>query len=86
MCKSPHYGTTSPRWLYDYINSVAETPPRHLYDLTEFEAVQARHVQSIAHSRKSYGECSCATMPNQVKRSFWEALTAVVNRVLRKGT
>ena len=86
MCASRYYGTSPPQWLYDYINSVAETPPRHLYDLTEFEAVQARHVQSIAHSRKSYGECSCATMPNQVKRSFWEALTAVVNRVLRKGT
>ena len=80
LCTSPYHGTSSPQWLYDYINSVAETPPRNLFDLTEFEEVRARHVQSHG----SYGACSCATMPGLVKRSFWEALTAVVHRTLEK--
>jgi len=80
MCISPYYGNSSPQWIYDYIDSVAGTPPRNLFDLTEFEEVRARHVQSHG----SYGACSCATMPIQVKRSFWEALTAVVHRTLEK--
>ena len=75
----------SPQWLYDYINSViravAGTPPRHLFDLTEFENVMARHVQSV---NPSYGSCLCATMPSKVKRSFWEALTTVVQRAIEK--
>jgi len=84
MCTRPYQGISSPQWLYDYINSAAGTPPRHLFDLTEFDNVLARHVQSqIEHS--PYGPCSCATMPSQVKRSFWEALTAVVHRVLEKA-
>ena len=80
LCTSPYHGTSSPHWLYDYINSVAETPLTNLFDLTEFEEVLARHVQSY----RSYGTCSCATMPSQIKRSFWEALTAVVQRALEK--
>ena len=80
MCISPYYGNSSPQWIYDYIDSVAGTPPRNLFDLTEFEEVRARHVQSHG----SYGACSCATMPSQVKRSFWEALTAVFHRTLEK--
>jgi hypothetical protein len=69
-----------PQWLYDYIKSIAETP--HLFDLTEFETAWGRHVQSYASS--FYGACACATMPSQVKRSFWKALTAVVHRTLEK--
>ena len=80
LCTSPYHSTSSPHWLYDYINSVAETPLTNLFDLTEFEEVLARHVQSY----RSYGTCSCATMPSQIKRSFWEALTAVVQRALEK--
>jgi hypothetical protein len=82
-CTSARYGTTTPpQWLYDYINSVAGTSPRNLFDLTEFEEVLARHVQS--HGSSGYGVCSCATMPIQVKRSFWEAFTAFVYRTLEK--
>ena len=77
-CTTSRRGNSSPQWLYDYINSIAGTP--HLFDLTEFENVRASHVQSHG----SYGPCSCATMPSQVKRSFWEALTAVVQRTLEK--
>ena len=79
-CRRPHCGSSpSPHWLYDYIDSIAVTP--HLFDLTEFEDARARHVQSLF---SSYGGCSCATMLSPVKRTFWEALTAVVNRALAK--
>jgi hypothetical protein len=78
-CSRPSYGASSPQWLYDYINSIAGTP--HLFDLTEFEDARARHVQSLG---SSYAACSCATMLSPVKRTFWEALTAVVNRTLEK--
>ena len=81
ICASPYHGNTSPQWLHEYINSVAGTLPRHLYDFTEFEEVRARHVQNF---NSSYGPCSCATMPNDVKRSFRDALTAVVHGVLEK--
>jgi hypothetical protein len=75
------YGPTFPQWLYDYIDwiAVTGTPPRHLFDLTEFENVLERHVESF---RSIYGPCSCSAMPSQVKQSFWEALTAVVQRAL----
>ena len=68
-----------PQWLTDYINSVTETP--HLFDLTELENVLARHVH---HYGRSYGICTCAGIPSQVKRSFWEALTAVVHRAIER--
>ena len=75
------YSTTSPQWPNDYINSIAQTvagtPQRHIFDLTEFENVVARHISS-------FGQCSCATMPSQVKWSFWEALTAIIQRTLEK--
>jgi hypothetical protein len=78
-CRRHYYAPSHPQWLYDYINSIAETP--HLFDLTEFEDIRARHVESYS---SSHGICSCATMPTQVKRSFWEALTALVHRTLEK--
>jgi hypothetical protein len=76
-CTRPSYGASSPQWLYDYINSIAGTP--HLFDLAEFEDARARHVQSLG----SYA-CSCASMLSPLKRTFWETLTAVVNRTLEK--
>jgi hypothetical protein len=78
-CSSYHANRPRLQWLYDYINSIAETP--HLFDLNEFEDVRARHAESIS---SSYGDgpCSCATMLSSVRRSFWEALTAVVHRTL----
>ena len=83
MCASPYYGTTPPQWLYDYINSIAGTP--HLFDLTEFEDVRASHVRSRDGYHPSYETCSCSsTMSSQVRRTFWEALTAVVHRTLEK--
>ena len=78
-CASPYHGTSSPQWLYDYINSITETP--HLFDLNEFEDARTRHVQSYT---SSYRVCSCVTMSSQVRRTFWEALTTVVNRTIEK--
>jgi hypothetical protein len=78
-CRRPPYYNAAPaQWLYDYMYSVGENPPRNLFDPTEFEIALAYHVQS------QRGGCSCATMPSPVKRSFWEALMAVVHRVLEK--
>ena len=67
-------------WLYNYINSIPETP--HLFDLAEFEIALASH---ILRHHGSYDDLRlCATTPTQVKRTFCEALTAVFNRVLEK--
>jgi hypothetical protein len=86
-CRHPYHSTVThyPQWLYDYINSIAVTP--HLFDLTEFEDVRARHAESISTSYgygPQDGPCSCATMLSPIKRSFWGALTAVVHRTLEK--
>ena len=81
ICESPFLSACPPQWLYEYLNSVAEAPPGYLFDLTQFEEVWRRHVES--HSI-SYGACACATMPSHVRRSFWEALKVVVHRALEK--
>jgi hypothetical protein len=83
-CRKPLKKSSSPDWLYDYINSLAEDFPRNtttIFDLTEFENERARHVQS--HS-SSLGVCSCATMPSQVKRTFCDALRVVIDRALER--
>jgi len=81
-CGKPYDNSSFPQWLYDYINSVERTS--HLFDLIEFESAWARHIQSHV---SSYGACICcsADVPSQVKRYFWEALTAVVHRTLEKA-
>ena len=81
-CTNLYYGnSSSPQWLYDYVNTVGETP--HRFDLTEFENARTCHVQNTLSSTSSRA-CSCATMLSQVKRSFWEAFTAVVHRTIEK--
>jgi len=78
-CTRSHFDSSSPQWLYDYINSIPETP--HLFDLTEFETAWAHHVQSYV----SYdGACTCAGIHSRVKHTLWEALTVVVHRTLEK--
>ena len=63
-----------PRWLDDYIDSIAEAP--HLFDLIEFENVRARHITG--------SNCPCAGVSNQTIRAFWDALTAVVHGIIEK--
>ncbi|KAH9053905.1 hypothetical protein EDB87DRAFT_145037 [Lactarius vividus] len=79
-CNTPYtspYIDSFPRWLDDYIGSIAETP--YLFDLIEFESTWARHIQSNNSS------CSCVGISSQVIRIFWEALTDVVHRAIGKG-
>ena len=78
MCTRPYFGTSSPQWLYDYIDSIAGTP--HFFDLTEFENVRTRHIFGYGPGY----DCSCAKITSQVIRSFKEALTTVVQRTLEK--
>jgi len=68
-----------PRWLDDYIGSIAEAP--HLFDLIEFEGAWARHNQDNNYTSS---KCSCVGISSQVIRTFWEALTAVVHRTIEK--
>ena len=71
------YREAFPQWLGDYINSIAEAP--HIFDPVEFENTWARHIQDNISAK-----CSCARIPGQVKRAFWEALTAVVCGTIEK--
>jgi hypothetical protein len=90
-CTRPqHRGTTTlvssfPEWIDEYINSIAGTP--HQFDRIVFENTWLHHIQS--HVYVSYGSysptaqiCQCASIPSQVIRTFWEALTSVVHRMI----
>jgi hypothetical protein len=63
-----------PQWINAYVKSIADAP--HLFDPIDFKSAWARHIQSSA--------CSCASMPSEVIRSFWEALTTVVHTTIEK--
>ena len=85
LCTSPKTDPCFPQWIDDYINSMAETP--HLIDLFEFENTWVRHIKNHIYSFRrhvSFGTCSCASIPSQVIRTLWEALTSVVHRTLEK--
>ena len=70
-----HYSSnTFPQWLNSYIDTLAEAP--HLFDLVEFENAWTHHMQERS--------CSCVGISNQVRRAFWDALTAVVRGVIEK--
>ncbi|KAH8985657.1 hypothetical protein EDB86DRAFT_2328595 [Lactarius hatsudake] len=68
-----------PRWLDDYIESLAEA--LHLFDLIEFENIRARHIKD--ESRRS--TCPCVAISSQAIRAFWEALTAVIHGTIEKA-
>ena len=109
FCSKSHSASVGlesfPRWLGDYIRSIARTP--HLFGLIEFEDAWARHIKQIqdsysqSHSCSSYSydsydsydsyhrssyshspSCSCVGISNQLRRTFWEALTACVDRAI----
>ncbi|KAI9442000.1 hypothetical protein BJY52DRAFT_1216947 [Lactarius psammicola] len=75
-CGTPPSGTsdTIPRWLGDYIESLAQAP--HLFDLVEFESALARHIKDRPQHPTT---CPCVGIPSQTIRDFWEALTTVVH-------
>ena len=69
-----------PPWLDNYIESIAGAP--HLFDLIEFEDVWARHVKEM---QTSYSRsCSCVDISSQLRRAFWNALAAFVDRAIDK--
>ncbi|KAH9174301.1 hypothetical protein EDB89DRAFT_1904510 [Lactarius sanguifluus] len=80
-CSIPYsYSDSFPQWLDDYIGSIAEAP--HLFDLIEFESAWARHIQDNSYTSS---KCSCVGISNQVIRTFWGALTAIVHRAIEKA-
>ncbi|KAH9167992.1 hypothetical protein EDB89DRAFT_1639933 [Lactarius sanguifluus] len=68
-----------PKWIDDYIGSIAEAP--HLFDLIEFESAWARHIQDNSYTSS---KCSCVGIPSQTIRTFWGSLTAAVHRTVEK--
>ena len=68
-----------PQWLDKYIESVAGA--LHLFDPVEFEIEWARHIKE---AKTLYRTCSCLDIrhTSQLRRVFWEALTAVVHRTI----
>ena len=68
-----------PRWLGEYIDSIAAFP--HLLDLIVFENVRAHHIKKETCRSTT---CSCVDISSQVIRAFWEALTAFVHRAIEK--
>ena len=69
-----------PQWLDDYIESIADAP--HLFDLSEFENERVRHIKNGTYRSVT---CSCTDISSEVKRAFWEALTAVVRGSIAKA-
>ncbi len=84
-------GQAFPRWLDDYIDSIAEAP--HLLDLAELENARARHIKDCFRPKPNSSNrvirpplelCSCLDIPSQTMRAVWGALEAVVRRTMVK--
>lgn len=65
-----------PSWLDQYIDSIGNAPNQ--FDLVEFNIVMARHIS------ESKDGCRCASIPGQTIRSFWTALSSVVDGSYKK--
>ncbi|KAF8263767.1 hypothetical protein EI94DRAFT_1703771 [Lactarius quietus] len=75
------FDVSPPRWLDEYIESIAEAP--HLWDPTGFENEWARHVKEIA---SLYSQtCSCADIFTQLRRTVCEALSALIHKTREKA-
>ena len=75
-CIVPYSNNRSsfPLWLDNYIESIAEAP--RLFNFIEFEDAWARHIKEMRRM------CSCVEISSQLRRAFWEALTAFVDGVI----
>jgi hypothetical protein len=67
-----------PRWLDMYIESIGRTPK--LFNLAEFNTTLGRHTRDKGKDRR----CTCACITSQTIRTFWTALTAVVDESIKK--
>ena len=63
-----------PRWIDQYIESIANTPD---LDLIEFNILMARHV-------KRTSVCECASLSSQTIRDFWTELSSIVHGSFEK--
>ena len=72
-CGTPSSITPIPKWLDDYIESLARS--LHLFDLIEFENALANHKEQ---------RCPCVGLSSETIRAFWVALTAVVDGTIEK--
>ena len=72
-----------PHWIDDYIATIGTCSCPAFLDLTEFHMDLAKHIQSQSHNGGD-GCASCADIPCEKIRTFWEALTAVVRGSIAK--
>jgi hypothetical protein len=79
-CLYTSAGSSPLPWLDKYIESIAETP--HLFDPIEFENAWARHIKEFQVSYAT--TCPCVDISSQLRRDFWEALTAFVDGALER--
>ena len=65
-----------PRWLENYMKSIADTP--HRFDYSSFKDAHAYHLQNSARDIAVFHHmCSCANSP--VIHTCWDALTTIVH-------
>ena len=77
---SLEYNPSFPQWLGNYVDSIAGAP--HLFDLIEFEDAWIYHInEMVAYDS---GTCSCAKISGQLRRDFWDALTAFVHGAIER--
>jgi hypothetical protein len=69
-------------WARSYVQSIIRNPS--LFDLIEFQMALARHVTSKRSFFAVNGCSSCAQIPVETIRTFWVALSAVVNHCMEK--
>ena len=81
LCISPSHGVSSPQWLHDYINSVADIP--RLFDPSKLETAWTGYVHSHGSFR---GPCSFLGIPgpSRAKSTIWLALMAVAHWAIQK--
>ena len=77
---SMEFRPSFPPWLGNYVDSIAGAP--HLFDLIEFEDAWIHHVNEIvAYDSET---CSCAKISSQLRRDFWDSLTAFVRGAIER--
>ena len=77
-CSSAYYVANSLPWLDSYIESIAGAP--HLFNSVEFENAWTRHIKEFQARYKRM--CPCIEISSQLRRAFWDALTAFVDDVI----
>jgi hypothetical protein len=72
-----------PRWLDNYIASIGDAPS-NFFDHIGFNTVLARHIKHMDELHGVHSRCTCASIPSQIMRNFWKALTSVVDECFEK--